>query len=128
MNINVQAINDCLEIDGPIWIESDLSNCETILKHYVFNSEWQRQLARENAIKRNSNYKGENNPRAKTWKIVYDDGREIIIKALQRWAVDNGYSTSGIKNIAYGKWKRYKNLVSVEELAQAPTQKALDAL
>jgi hypothetical protein len=48
--------------------------------------------------------------------------------ALQRWAVDNGYSTSGIKSIAYGKWKRYKNLVSVEEVAQAPTQKALDAL
>jgi hypothetical protein len=86
--------------------------------NFVPNSDWQKQLARKNALKRNENYKGGNNPRAKTWRIVYNDGREIIIKALQRWAVDNGYSRAGIKNIAYGKWKTYKDLVTVEEVAQ----------
>jgi hypothetical protein len=128
MKINVQAINDCLEIDGPIWIEWDTSNCESILSNYVFNSQWQRQLARENAIKRNANYKGANNPRAKTWRIIYSDGKEIIIKALQRWAIENGYSASGIKNIAYGRWKKYKDIVAVEELTTAPTTEALVAL
>jgi hypothetical protein len=63
---------------------------------------------------------GANNPRAKTWRIVYNNGEEIIVGGLQRWAVDNGYSTSGIKNIAYGKWKTYKDLVVVEEVAHKP--------
>ena len=82
----------------------------------------QRQKARENALKRNENQKGANNRNAKTWHIVYADGREITISGLQRWAVDNGYSASGIKNIAYGKWKKYRDLVSVTEVAQeAPT-------
>ena len=62
--------------------------------------------------------RGANNGRAKTWRIVYEDGREIIIGGLQRWAVDNGYSASGIKKIAYGHWKRYRDLVTVEEVAQ----------
>jgi hypothetical protein len=121
MNINVQAINDCLEIDGPIWIESDLSNCETILRHYVFNSEWQRQLARENAIKRNSKYKGENNPRAKTWKITYENGRVEIVKALQPWRIKNGYNKLALRKLQLGEWKRYKDLVALEIVAQDPT-------
>ena len=85
-------------------------------------SKLQKQIARENALKRNINQKGANNRNAKTWRIVYADGREITIGGLQRWAVDNGYSASGIKNIAYGKWKKYRDLVSVTEVAQeAPT-------
>jgi hypothetical protein len=107
--LHVRALNECFGIDGPIWIEDNPDS-------YI---PWQRELARKNAIERNKNYKGGDNPRAKTWRIVYSDGREIIIKALQRWAVDNGYSTAGIKNIAYGKWKTYKDLVTVEEVAQA---------
>jgi len=86
----------------------------TIPKH-------QKEINRQMMKKRYQNgldVSGPNNPRAKTWRIVYNDGREIIIKALQRWAVNNGYSTSGIKNIAYGKWKTYKDLVEVEEVVQ----------
>jgi hypothetical protein len=82
----------------------------------------QVEIQRKMAIERNKQYKGANNPRAKIWRIVYSNGKEIIIGGLQRWAVDNGYSTSGIKNIAYGKWKRYKDLVTVEEVTQdSPT-------
>ena len=62
------------------------------------------------------NVSGANNPRAKTWRIVYNNGEEIIVGGLQRWALDNGYSASGIKNIAYGKWKTYKDLVAVEKI------------
>jgi len=93
--------------------------------------EYQKEINRQMMKKRYQNgldVSGANNPRAKTWRIVYNDGREIIIKALQRWAVNNGYSTSGIKNIAYGKWKTYKDLVMVEELAHKPTHRGLDAL
>jgi len=91
--------------------------------------EYQKEINRQMMKKRYENgldVSGANNPRAKTWRIVFIDDREIIIKALQRWAVNNGYSTSGIKNIAYGKWKTYKDIVAVEEVSQIPTQKALD--
>lgn len=129
--IYVGSLNNLFNVDGPDWIEDGFNDCtiETIIikpwnhktKGLTTNSDLQRKIARENAIKRNENYKGENNPRAKTWRIVYDDGGEIIIKALQRWAVDNGYSTSGIKNIAYGKWKTYKDIVAVVEVSQGLT-------
>ena len=79
----------------------------------------QKESNRQMMLKRYANglnVKGANNPRAKTWHIVYDDGREIIVTGLQPWAVANGYSTTGIKNIAYGKWKRYRDLVTVEEV------------
>jgi hypothetical protein len=81
--------------------------------------EYQKEINRQMMKKRYKNgysVSGANNPRAKTWKIMYNDGREIVVGGLQRWAVDNGYSTSGIKNIAYGKWKTYKDLVRVEEI------------
>jgi len=85
-------------------------------------SEPQKQKARENALKRNVNQKGANNRNAKTWRVVYIDGREIIIKSIHDWAQRNGYSKSGIYNLKNGLWKKYKDLVAVEEVAQeAPT-------
>ena len=129
----VQTLNECLGIDGPIWIEDNPDSyvegapCQpptAFEQGHQINkgrptSELQKKKARENALKRNANYKGANNPRAKTWRIVYADGREVTIGGLQRWAVDNGYSSSGIKKIAYGYWKTYRDLVTVEEVAQA---------
>lgn len=129
----IGAINDALNIDGDEWIDCDDGNEPThewIPSRFTFKdnhkpwnkgktgtcSEIQIEKARLNAIKRNENQKGANNRNAKTWRIVYEDGREITIGGLQRWAVNNGYSASGIKNIAYGKWKRYRDLVTVEEV------------
>lgn len=86
-----------------------------------YQKEINRQMMHER-YKNGYNVSGGNNPRAKTWRIVFIDGRELIIKALQRWAIDNGYSTSGIKNIAYGKWKTYRDIVSVEKLSHPPDQ------
>jgi hypothetical protein len=130
MKINVQALNECLGIDGPVWIEENPDNYTNFnsipswnsgTKGLTTNSKLQKEIARKNAIERNKKYKGGENPRAKTWRIVYIDGKEIIIKALQKWAVDNGYSRAGIKNLAYGKWKKYRDLVTVEEVAQDST-------
>lgn len=81
--------------------------------------EYQKEINRKMMIKRYENgydVSGPNNPRAKSWKIIYNDGREIIIKGLQPWAIKNGYSTSGIKNIAYGKWKTYKDIISIQKI------------
>lgn len=120
--IRVKTLNEFFNVDGPDWIEEDPSTYIPLGINYPFNSEAQREVARQNAIERNKQYKGANNPRAKTWRITYADGRQIIIKALQRWAIDNGYSRAGIKNIAYGKWKTYKDLIAVEEVISNTNQ------
>ena len=64
----VQALNECLGIDGPDWIEDNPDSYISLPDTYVFNSDWQREVARKNAIERNKKYKGGNNPRAKTWR------------------------------------------------------------
>lgn len=84
--------------------------------NYVFNSEYQRQTARENALKRNANQKGGSNRNAGTWQITYKDGRVIVIKGLQSWADDNGYSRSGVKALAYKHWKQYRDIQSIDRL------------
>ena len=129
------AINAALGIDGSEWIEC--SDCdepthEWIPSQFTFKdnhtpwnkgktgtcSEIQIEKARLNAIKRNKNQKGSNNRNAKTWRIVYDDGREIVVKSIHDWAKCQGYSKSGIRNLRIKKWKRYKDLVTVEQVAQ----------
>ena len=80
----------------------------------------QKEINRQMMLERYANgynHSGGNNPRAKTWRIVYADGRETVVAGLQPWAVANGYSTSGIKKIAYGHWKRYRDIVAVEKVA-----------
>ena len=132
MKINVKALNECLEINGAIWIEDnpdsyDLgASCPPPSAFKIGHqtnkgrptSELQKKKARENALKRNKNQKGANNRNAKTWRIVYDDGREIIITSIHDWLVKQGYSKAGIRNLRTKKWKRYRDLVTVEEVAQ----------
>jgi len=79
----------------------------------------QKESNRQMMLERYSNglnMKGGNNPRAKTWRIVYTNGREIVIKSIHDWAKRQGYSKSGIRNLKINKWKRYKDLVLVEEV------------
>lgn len=126
--LSVQSLNECFNVDGPNWIYDDSNTIPTGWNASPWNKgtkgltscpDHQKEINRQMMLNRYKNgldVKGANNPRAKTWRVVYNDGREIIIKALQRWAVDNGYSTSGIKKIAYGHWKTYRDIVKVEEI------------
>lgn len=81
----------------------------------------QIEIQRQMALERNKKYIGANNPRAKTWRIVYDDGRVEIVGALQPWAKARGYNRAGLRKLNLGVWKRYRDLVTVEEVAQDPT-------
>jgi hypothetical protein len=63
---------------------------------------------------------GENNPRAKKWKIIYGNGTEEIIKSLQTWARKNGYNPSSLRNFYNGNGiKKYKDIVSVQEVSHS---------
>ncbi len=149
--MNVQTLNECLSIDGPIWIEDNPDNyvethksaapiCakmkrtkewkENIGKANKGHSAWnkggtipehQKEINRQMMKKRYMNgldVSGANNPRAKTWKITYNDGRVEIVKALQPWRIKNKYNKLALRKLQLGEWKRYKDLVALEELAQ----------
>jgi hypothetical protein len=61
---------------------------------------------------------GEHNPRAKTWKITYESGEEIVVKGLQKWVDENGYNRLGIARLKRGQWKRYRDLSSIVEVRE----------
>ncbi len=79
--------------------------------------EHQREINRKMMRKRYENgysVSGANNPRAKTWRIVFIDGRELIIKSIHDWAKENGYSKAAIRNVYKGEWLRTKDISSVD--------------
>jgi hypothetical protein len=90
--------------------------------------EHQREIQRKMAIERNKKYKGESNPRAKTWKITYNDGRVEIVKALQPWRIEKGYNKLGLRKLHLKEWKKYRDLVAVEEVAQETLKGAKETL
>lgn len=129
--LNVQTLNECLGIDGPEWIEDNPDNyiegvpCQppTAFKqgHQTNKgrptSELQKITARKSLLKRYKNgldVSGANNPRAKTWRIVFIDGRELVIKSIHDWAKENGYSKAAIRNVHIRKWTKTKDIISVE--------------
>ena len=145
MKMNVQTLNECLGIDGPIWIEDNSDNyvegipCQppTAFKqgHQTNKgrptSETQKMSARKSLLKRYENgldVSGANNPRAKTWKITYNNGRVEIVKALQPWRIEKGYNKLGLRKLQLKEWKRYKDLVAVEEVAHETLKGAKETL
>ena len=69
---------------------------------------------------RRGQFSGDKNPRAKTWQITFDDGRNEIVKSLQTWAIDNGYKPTSIRNMYNGTGlAKYKNIVSVQEVSHS---------
>jgi hypothetical protein len=77
----------------------------------------QKEINRQMMKKRYENgydVSGANNPRAKTWRIVFIDGRELIVKSIHNWAKENGYSKASIRNVYKGKWARTKDIISIE--------------
>jgi hypothetical protein len=80
----------------------------------------QKETNRKMMLERYNNgsldQKGENNFNAKEWIIEYKDGKVIRIKSLQSWAKEQGYSKGGLRNLTIGKWKRYRDLVSIKKV------------
>jgi len=110
--IYVGGLNSAFGLEGPEYIPE--GEWEEVPNSYVNNSPEQREAARQHCYTLDN--RGGKNGRAKTWQITYKDGRVVVIKALQRWAMDNGYSASGVKNLAYGKWRYYRDIQEIKLL------------
>ena len=118
-------------LKGRVPWNKDISHTnETKKKISVANtgkiSYWKDKTLPKNSIEKmkitrklNGSSVGEKNGRAKEWEIVFECGKIEIVKSLQTWANDNGYKPTSIRNLYNGNGvKKYKNIVSVKELAQ----------
>lgn len=93
--------------------------------------EHQKEINRQMMKKRYENgldVSGSNNPSAKTWRIVFIDGRELIIKSIHDWANKNGYSKSAIRNVYTGKWLKTKDIIFIEIVENTPLKSVQEIL
>lgn len=138
--LDVRSINATLCIDGPDFIYFDESKCHNTSIHRPINlgiphtEETKRKISQANKGKpsafRGKRFSqqsiekmkqtlkdkrvGENNSRAKTYKITFDDGNFVIIKSLETWACENGYKPTSLRNLYNGRNKsKHKNVISV---------------
>ena len=128
MQINVQALNACLGIDGPDWIEVDDSeptgHIPPICAHMERTQEWKKNIAKANTGKTHMRGKC-----VKTWEIIFEDGRKELVKdGLIRWCERNGYSWSKIRDVSRGKAKKSSDIVTVRELGRGSWQIPQEAL
>lgn len=127
----VRALNECLGIDGPIWIEDNPdSYVEThkstapICAKMKRTKEWKENIAKANTGK--THMKGKC---SKVWRVIDENGNiEIVYEGLPLWCEKNGYSWSKIRDLSREKAKQSSGLVSVVEVSQGRWQKAQETL
>ena len=68
---------------------------------------------------------GENNSTSMWWKITFENGNEFITCGFYRWANENGYDPSHIHKVYKGKYKKHKDIISVEKIS--PINKGLES-
>lgn len=98
---------------GKIWITNGTDN--KMVKCDEIPDGWYRgrvNVHSEEGKKANLKQLKENNPNAKTYKIIFRDGTEEIVKQLSTWARNKGHTYSNIKAIVhrtkYKKEKQYE--------------------
>jgi len=59
---------------------------------------------------------GIDNPRTKTWKLIFENEKVLIIKCLKLWCRENGYLYNSVLNVYRNLSKNHKGIVSVIQL------------
>ena len=81
--------------------------------------------SQETKIKMSKEKIGEKHHKSNYWKIAFADGRIIIQCGLYTWAKENGYNSSSIYRVHMGEYKKHKDIVAVDKLAQGHSPDAL---
>ena len=110
--------------------DAPLKSVQEIIDEYtkkISNPDWGKMS--EEAKKKLSEQRiGTNNKASKWWRITFNDGRTIEKCGLVNWCKENGYDLRSIQRVKNKQRKKHKDIVAVEELAQAPARGATDAL
>ena len=92
-------------------IENEPTNRHNI-KERILNREF--DLVIYGSITRNSDFISDVASCYPKERIVFIDGRELVIKSIHDWAKENGYSKAAIRNVHIRKWTKTKDIISVE--------------
>jgi hypothetical protein len=67
-------------------------------------------------LKSKKRTQGIDNPRSKTWKLIFDDENQLIVECLSLWCRENGYLYENVYNVYKKLSKNHKGIVSVTHL------------
>ena len=71
---------------------------------------------RKKISKNHHNVSGINNPNSKSWKLVFEDGKILIVDCLSIWCRENNYNRSNVCNVYKNRSKNHRGIVSVEKV------------
>lgn len=138
----VKSLNECLNIEGPDWIVEDPNSytsfitppswnkgkkvdCSEKVKSLLRNYNKGRNQSkshRENISKSMKGNQKSINAKKKHYKITFIDGREVYLWGMVEWCKNNQYSVQSLYRFLRGERKKYRDIMTVEELAQDPFQ------
>jgi len=107
--------------------KNKISNANKGKKRKPFSEEWKQKISKtmKEKVSKNLSHRyekghtgniGQNNRMSKTWKITFDNGREIVKTGLALWAKENGYTKSAIYRVSSKKANKHKDIVAVQEV------------
>jgi len=124
MKTNIRALNACLGIDGPDWMEMDDDIEETKAYGFALFGELNPQYGKPSWNKGKNwseefkdKITGEGNGMSQWWKITFDDGKQLVMCGLSNWCKDNGYCKGHVSRVYRKERKRHKDIVTVEKVA-----------
>ena len=84
-------------------------------KGKVVSEETRRKISesQRGIPKPGSGGRGEKNVRSARWVITHECGKITDMVGVANWCKDNGYSPSGVYDVASGRKKRHKDIVKV---------------
>jgi hypothetical protein len=157
MKMNVEALNECLGIDGPEWIDYETPNPTEFIQvpHFVYSNkgiphteetrrkikekatgrimsrEAKQKMSKSHMGKSHSGQKqlGKNNHNYQyNWKFTFECGKIITTSSMPTWCKNNGYDKAALMRVCNNQVRRHKDIVTVEKVAQEPSQKGQKTL
>lgn len=81
-----------------------------------FNKKHSKDSKIKIGLKSKIRTQGIDNPRTKTWKLIFENEKVLIIKCLKLWCRENGYLYNSVLNVYRNLSKNHKGIVSVIQL------------
>ena len=62
------------------------------------------------------------------WKFTFECGKIITTSSMPTWCKNNGYDKAALMRVCNKQVRRHKDIVTVEKVAQEPSQKVQETL
>jgi hypothetical protein len=98
------------------WSKEEEKNKIRGINNPFFNKKHSEETKIKIGLKSKIRTQGTDNPRTKTWKLIFEDEKVLIIKCLKLWCSENGYSYNSVYNVYKNLSKNHKGIVSVTHL------------